>query len=288
MNKERHSEVTYLLKQENKPKTNMLNISKIIQNKASSKLIIQNLDMDVGNKLYLPIKVSFLNSPYHQIGGLWDSGADISIIQSSYFFRLFKDFNKEELLQNLDKSDFTLTSYTEHKIKVLGLAKVFVKINSHSQAKQLDLYVVQTSNEDSCKSPVIFSFKILSEFGLTMSFSKMDNITIPNIYKDNEMIPSYFSTYAQFSIVYGYVQDLKPDEEKHVFFIVCPVSPFLPGDQILLTQDSIPFKEHRQIQLSPSTSKLQVIGGDLIAYAYVKNMGNKSYTGGIQGSIKIT
>ena len=63
MNKERHSEVTYLLKQENKLKINMLNISKIIQNKASSKLIIQNLDMDVGNKLYLPINVSFLNSP---------------------------------------------------------------------------------------------------------------------------------------------------------------------------------------------------------------------------------
>ena len=264
----------------------MLNISKIIQNKASSKLIIQNLDMDVGNKLYLPIKVSFLNSPYQQIGGLWDSGADISIIQSSYFFRVFKDFDKEKLLQSLNKSDFTLTSYTEHKIKVLGLAKVFVKIDSHSQAKQLDLYVVQTSNEDSCKSPVIFSFKILSEFGLTMSFSKLDNITIPNIYKEDEMIPSYFSTDAQLSIVYGYVQDLKPDEEKHVYFVVCPVSPFLPGDRVLLTQDSIPYKEHRQIRVSPSTSKLEVIGGDLIAHASVKNMGNKSYTGGIQGSIE--
>ena len=265
----------------------MINISKIIQSKISSKLVIQNLDADVGNKLYLPINVSFLDSPYQRIGGLWDSGADISIIQSSYFFRLFKDFDKDKLLQNLHESEFTLTSYTEHKIKVLGLAKVYVKINSQSPSKLLNLYVVQTSNEDSCKSPVIFSFKILSEFGLTMSFNKMDNITIPNIYKDNEMIPSYFSTDAQLSICHGYVDNLKPNEERHVYFVVCPVSPFLPGDCIVLTQDAIPYKEHRQIKMTPSTSKLEMVGDDLIAHGYVQNLSNKSYTGGIKGSIEI-
>jgi hypothetical protein len=236
--------------------------------------------------LYIPINVSFLDSPFQRIGGLWDSGADISIIQSSYFFRLFKNIDKEHLLQKLDKSNFTLTSYTEHRIKVLGLAKMFVKINSHSETKSLDLYVVQTLNEDTCKSPVIFSFKILSEFGLTMSFNKIDNITIPNIYKKDEMIPSYFSTDAQLTVCYGFVDNLKPKEGKHIYFVVSPVSPFLPGDCVVLTQDAIPYKDHRQLKLSPSTSKLEMVGNDLIAHGYVQNLGKESFTGGIKGSLE--
>ena len=264
----------------------MINISNLIKGPKTPKLVVQNLDSNIGQKLYIPINVSFLDSPFKRIGGLWDSGADISIIQSSYFFRLFKDFKKEHLLQKLDKSNFTLTSYTEHKIKVLGLARVHVKINSQSPVKPLDLYVVQTTNEDTCKSPVIFSFKILSEFGLTMSFNKMDDITIPNIYNGEDMIPSYFSTDAQLSICYGYVEDLKPNESKHVYFVVSPVSPYLPGDCIMLTQDAIPYKEHKQIKLSPSTSKLEMVGEDLIAHGYVQNLGNKSYTGGIKGSLE--
>jgi hypothetical protein len=263
----------------------MINISNILNNH-NPNLIIQTLDNDVGRKLYLPIKVSFLNTPFQRIGGLWDTGADISIIQSTYFLKLFKNIDKKRLLHNLDKSDFTLTSYTEHKIKVLGLAKVLVKINSQSETKSLDLYVVQTENEESCKTPVIFSFKILSEFGLTMSFSNIENITVPNIYKEDIMIPSYFSTDAQLSICHGYVKDLEPNEKRHVIFVICPVSPFLPGDSVLITQDSIPYIEHKQIILMPSTSTLEIIEEDLIAHGYVQNLGSERYTGGIKGSIE--
>ena len=95
---------------------------------------------------------------------------------------------------------------------------MFVKINSHSQAKQLDLYVVQTSNEDSCKSPVIFSFKILAEFALAVHFNEIDGCQVPSIYKGQEMIPSYYTSEAQLGICYGYVDELKPREKRHVFF----------------------------------------------------------------------
>ena len=263
----------------------MINISKIISNNNKPKLVVQNLDNDIGYKLYLPINVSFLHSPFARMGGLLDTGADISIIQSSYFFKLFKEIDKDKLLQSLDKSSFTLTSYTEHTIKVLGLAKVQVKINSYSPTKSLDLYVVQTMNEDSCKSPVIFSFKILSEFGLTMSFSNIDNLNTPHIYQREQMIPSYFCTDAQLSTCIGYVDELKPNESKHIYFVISPVSPFLPGDKVILSQDEIPYEDQKQIKLSPSTSILEMIGADMIAHGYVTNLGKNIFTGGVKGSL---
>ena len=264
----------------------MINLSKIIFASNKPNLVIQNLDMNIGHKLYLPINVSFLNSNYHRIGGLLDTGADLCIMQSTYFFKLFKEFKEEKLVNRLEKSSFSLTSYTDHKIRVLGLAKMSLRFNPQLEAKEIDIYIVHTDNNDKCKSPVIFSFKVLSEFGLTMNFKNIENLIVPNIYRDDCMIPSYFNTDAQLSISHGYVDNLEPRATKHVYFVVSPVSPFLPGDAVVLTQDSVPYQDQRQIRITPSTSILEFVGSDLVAHGVVQNLGRKQYTGTIKGSIE--
>ena len=275
----------------------MLQLSNFIQKDSKKpKLIISKIDTVVGRKLYVPIHLSFMNSKYHQLSAMVDSGSDITICQVEYFVKAFPEYSKEFLMKNLESTGFTLTSYTNHKISIKGKATVLVKLSEFEKPIEIDLYIVDNHRNERSNSPVIFSLYTLSRFNINIKFTSINNTPTPMLIRDVTaknatqaltFIPTYYHTDIQLSMAHGYITKLPPGGSTHVHFIVPPSSPYLPGDLIIITQDAVPYEGHKGIRIIPSTSTIEILEKQHIIQAYVHNTGRTDYTGVIVGSLEL-
>ena len=270
----------------------MLQLSTFIKKSGKgSSLLIQKINSEIGRKLYVPLHISFLGSKSKRITSMIDSGSDISIMQLEYFLKLFPEFSEPVLMKNLEKTEFTLTSYTNHRICIKGLAKINFKLLKDETAQTIDVFIVDSNNRKRTKSPVILSLAALSKFNININFGPLDNIEVPSLVRGgeftNKIIPSYYQTDSQLSIAHGVVDELLPKQSLHAYFIVPPSSPYLPGDLIMVTQDQIPYEDQKMIRVIPSTSKIEVIGDEYIVQAYVQNDGKNIFNGVILCSLDL-
>ena len=268
----------------------MINITHLInENNNSSKLLINDIDSDIGRKLYIPCHFSLDNKVFYSAATMMDSGSDICIMQATYYYRLFPDKTAEYLTGKLLKTPLSLTSYTNHPINILGIAELYTKFTFNGTSQSINMYIVDTDPKMKSKTPVIFSLAILSKFNIHMNFQDIDNISTPMLsindpeYKN---IPSYYQTDHQLSICHGYVNRLMTRETNKVAFVIPPSSPLLPGDFVLVTQDQIPYQDQKQIKIFPSTSKIERIENENIAFALVENLSKNIFRGIILGSIE--
>ena len=275
----------------------MLHLSNFVQtNSKSSNLIISKIDTVVGRKLYVPIQLSFMNSKFHQISTMIDSGSDITICQLEYFVKMFPEYSTDFLIKSLESTGFTLTSYTNHKISIKGKATVKVKLGDYDKPIEIDLYIVDNHRNERSNSPVIFSLYTLSRFNINIKFTSINNTPTPMLIRDftakdaihaMTVVPSYYHTDTQLSMAHGYIQQLQPGGSARVHFIVSPSSPYLPGDLIMVTQEGIPYEEHKGIRIIPSTSAIEILEKQHIIQAYVQNTNRTEYTGVVVGSLEL-
>jgi hypothetical protein len=268
----------------------MLKITKIAhKNTKKPNLIIQNISVDIGKKLYVPFYISYDNKKYVKIGSLIDSGSDIHLCQIHYLYRLFPGLSKKEIIEKIIPTTLSLTSYTSHTVKMYGLMKISIKFNENTPPQFTDMYIVDSTTKENCKSPVIFSLGLLGRFNINMTFDKIDNESIPILSRYigsvKYSIDSFYCTDADLNITYGFTPGLEPGATEHIFFRVKPISPFLCGDSVLISQDQIPYHEYKDLKIVPSTSKLEKHEDNLYAHAFVTNTGIKKYMGAIKASI---
>lgn len=263
----------------------------IYQQSSNSQLIIQKIQTEVGRKLYVPLQVSFMNTTPRRITSMVDSGSDISICQLEYFTKLFPEYSEDQLLKNLEKTEFTLTSYTNHRICIKGLATFNVKISPDAPSQPMDIFIVDSNNRKRNKSPVILSLAALSKFNININFTNIDGRPTPRLLKGNDEdsreLPSYYQTDAQLSIAHGYVDSLQPKESQHIYFVLPPSSPYLPGDFLIITQDFIPYEDQKKIRIISSTSIVEVVDKEHIVQGFIQNHGHKTFSGIVLGSVDI-
>ena len=220
-----------------------------------------------------------------------DSGSDISICQLEYFAKLFPEYSEDQLLKNLEKTEFTLTSYTNHRISIKGLATFNVKISPDAPPQPMDIFIVDSNNRKRNKSPVILSLAALSSFKININFTNIDGRPTPRLLKGNDEdsreLPSYYQTDAQLSVAHGYVDSLKPKESKHIYFVLPPSSPYLPGDFLIITQDFIPYEDQKKIRIISSTSIVEVVDKEHIVQGFIQNHGHTTFSGIVLGSVDI-
>ena len=268
----------------------MISLTNLIEeNNSVQKLLINEIETDIGRKLYIPCYFSFGNEKFSRAATMLDSGSDICIMQATYFKRLFPDYTMEYLVSKLTKTPLALTSYTNHPITILGMAELNTKFKQDDISQTINMYIVDTDKNMKSKTPVIFSLAILSKFNIHMNFEMIDSISTPSLSldtKENSFIPSYYHADFQLFICHGYTEQLKPRESNKIAFVIPPSSPFLPGDFVLITQDQIPYKDQKQIKIFPSTSHIQRINNENIAFGYVENLSKNTYRGIILSTIE--
>lgn len=270
----------------------MLRLSSLLEDKNTKQgLFINDIETDLGRKLYIPCYFSLgIADKYNKAATMMDSGSDICIMQATYFYRLFPDHTKEYLTGTLTKTPLALTSYTNHPINILGVSKLNTKFTKEGKPQSINMYIVDTDHYMKSKTPVILSLAILSKFNIDMSFQMIDNISTPSLsidYDHKKVIPSYFQADYQLSICHGYVHKLLPKQTERVSFVIPPSSPLLPGDFVLITQDKIPYRDQKQIKIFPSTSHIQRVEGENIAYALAENLSKDTYRGIILSTIEL-
>ena len=269
----------------------MINITHLIEeNNNTSKLLINEIESDdIGRKLYIPCYFSLDNIEFYSAATMMDSGSDICIMQSTYYHRLFPKHTTEDLTGNLLKTPLSLTSYTNHPINILGIAELYTKFTIDGIPQSINMYIVNTDPKMKSKTPVIFSLAILSKFNIHMNFQIIGNISTPTLSIQRPIqknIPSYYQTDYQLFICHGYINRLNPRQAEKVAFVIPPSSPFLPGDFVLITQDQIPYQDQKQIKIFPSTSNIERIENENIAFALVENLSNQIFRGIILSSIE--
>ena len=269
----------------------MLNLSNIIhQNIEDPGLVCSKIDnTKIGFKLHLPIKLACLNNNFRHCSAMVDSGSDIDLIQLSYFYRLFPDIKEKDLKNHLDSTSLRLTSYTNHSIRIIGVAKVkmsFDRFHPTENIREINLFVVE--NKVQTRTPFILSLGTLGRFDINMRFKELEGLSVPNLYKHTKIgeyiIPSYYFNEIQLSFCHGYVENLKAGESKHVMFVISPVSPLVESDSCMISQDTIPYFEMKNIRIAPSTSILKEKQGEIIGYAQVTNSGKTPFSGVIKAT----
>ena len=268
----------------------MLKISRVITSELTSpELFATNIDQSMGQKLYLPSLLSFMDSPFNRSTSMVDSGSDINIMQLSYFLKLFPHLDKAHLLKGLEESTFTLTSYTNHKIAICGKATMKVKFHKEEQPNQIDIYIVDSERSDT-KTPVIFSLNALFNLGISIQHMVVDNKHQPYLTRsesaNNKNLPVYYGGDTELLMVHGFVDRLGPGELKNVEFILSPTSPFLPGNEVMVSQDLVPYKDQNDIKIFASVSTIMNEAGEYYAMGAVRNIGQNVFKGVIRGSIE--
>jgi hypothetical protein len=269
----------------------MLNLSNITyQQKEDPGVICSQIDnTKIGHKLHLPVKLAFLNNDFKHCSAMVDSGSDIDLIQLSYFYRLFPEIKEKDLKSKLNSTSLKLTSYTNHTIRIVGIAKIKIscdRFHPTENIREIDLFVVE--NKTHTRTPFILSLGSLGKFDINMKFKNIEGISTPRLHKQSNLgeyiIPSYYYNEIQLSFCHGYVDKLNPGESRKVMFIISPVSPLVKGDNCLISQDTVPYFEMKNIRISPSTSSLEEIQGELIGFAQVINSGKLPFSGVIKAT----
>ncbi len=264
-----------------------------VQNNSSvpeSPLHIYDIDHEIGKKLFLPCHLQFQDSKFHRSVALIDSGADLSLCQSNYFFRLFPEFSENYITKQLSSTSIKLSSYTAHNIKIIGIAKITMKLFNSDKSEQLDLYIVE--NPGQTDTPMIFSLQTLSKFDIQMKFKEINNqkepyLIQPTTGNSHTAVPSFYYTDAQLSHCHSYTNNFPPKEVRKLQFVISPATALVPDDKVLVSQDNVPYIVQPQLRILPSTSTLQMIEGEIVATALVKNIGRDTFHGAIKGSVEL-
>ncbi len=255
-----------------------------------SPLHIYDIDQEIGKKLFLPCFLKFENSPFQRSVALIDSGADLSLCQAEYFYRLFPKYSKEYLLKQLTSTSIKLSSYTSHDIHISGIAKISMKLLNSNRSEDIDLYIVESPGQSN--TPMIFSLQALSKFDIQMKFQEINHhkepyLTQPTIRNTYTTVPSFYYTDAQLSHCHSYANHFQSKEIRKLKFIVSPATALVEDDKVLVTQDNIPYMLQPDLRILPSTSTLQIEEDELVATALVKNIGKHTFQGAIKASVEL-
>ena len=148
----------------------------MLEDRDSSFVISSNIEPDIGRKLYFPCYVNFRNANIRRTTLLLDSGADTSVMEKSYFLNLFSEFNASDLLNSLEPTEYSLSSFSNHTIKVFGKIEFKMRIYKKDNPILVEFLIIDDQSGPDAKNPVILSLTVLGQLNLSMEFMKFDNI----------------------------------------------------------------------------------------------------------------
>ena len=232
--------------------------------------------------------IHLTNNDYRSCTSMLDTGADLSICSFSYLKDLFPYFDDDEWDDMIQPTNISLKSYTGHKIPLLGTIDFKVKFDYKDKPQIIKLYIVKFQDRFQCKHPVILSLTDFLNLNLIIKSLKADNYMQPIVYKSNDLeqeIPSYFDTDENLNLAHAFLNDFKPKEITEIYFQLSPASKFLENDHVIISQDHIPYSQHYNIKIFPSTSFVQRYRNKMSVIAKVQNVGPTTYNGAIQGYV---
>ncbi len=204
------------------------------------------------------------------------------MISLTYLSFLFPSYNKFDLLKSLDKSNITIKSITNHSLKCYGKIKLYFKLPNFPDIKFEDFHVTDSI---AGASPFIVNANTLKSFSLLLDLDANPPVFISK-FNNNQLHVLYLND-TQRNYCYSNKEIIRPRETKLIYFKVPAVSHYLPGTSLLLSQDTVPYSEHKQLKLIPSVSNLTLENNHFIVKGYVQNLGFKTYSGIIKGSIQL-
>ena len=258
--------------------------------KDKHQLYFINLNSQFGRKLYVPLLVDLNFNDYRSCTTMIDSGADLSICSFAYLRDLFPYIDNDDWSQLIQPTEISLKSYTGHNIPILGTINFNIKFAQKDKPQIVKLYIVKFQSRFKCKQPVIFSLSDFLNLNLLIKSLKINNDMQPVIYRMEKCglereIPSFFETDETLNIAHVFINDLKPKELTEIYFQLSPASKFLENDEVIITQDHIPYANQFDIIIFPSISLVQRYRNKMSVLAKLQNVGTKSYSGVIQGYV---
>ena len=199
----------------------------------------------------------------------------------SYYYKLFSDIPQSHLYKLIQKTDYNLKSITGQYIPVHGKLNINMSLPSLKIIAKIDFMIV---DDIASSHPLIINSELLGNFSLQINLSH-EKTFFSTIHPQHK-IESYYVSEIERNYCYSHKITLYPKQQKKILFSVSPVSPYLPGDHLLLTQDYIPYHEQLNIKITPSLSELMLYGNDHVVEGLVQNMNLTIFTGQIKGTIQ--
>ena len=222
---------------------NALQINHINNEKGNLNII--DIDITIGRKLFLPISIGFQTSSLKHAAAFFDTGADFPIITVTYLTKLFSEINQQQLFRYLRKADYQLKSITGHSIPVYGILTLYMSLPSIHNHSLVQFMVV---DDVASSHPLIINAEVLGKFSISIDLGNSNT----KFYLKNDpktVIHSHYVSEIERNYCYSNKVTLLPKQFKTIFFLVSPVSPYVPGDNILLTQDYIPYLDQFNIKI---------------------------------------
>jgi len=235
----------------------------------------QTIRMGVDRKTYFPIYINNL-----RVVACADSGSDLTLIQSSLFNKLFP--NRKNLA--IEKSNLTVTSYSNNDLKVLGQCAAHVKFEPRGQAVTLNLTIV--SDIDAAVPSLLFGNDSLRSTLATLAFTGDVNDPRPEIiikYPYEIHLNTYFEAprnlfncYADYTI--------GPHGTTPAEIYLDPAAPVIRTDEILISSTN-----WADVQIIESKSDLifDYEKDCFKAMALIVNKSHKAVSGIITGRFKV-
>ena len=192
-------------------------------------------DLDNETKrLYIGLNINLVKEPCEaKIVAFFDSGADINLISKSQLQSLFPEIKIEEIIS---PADVNVTSYTEHKIEVLGKLKLYTQVNSKASLVPISFYVTKEEGT----YPALVNSVALGHLGVDMCsyFNENDEIFRPHlVHCDPDiLVTSYHLSDQGFYTVSKRVE-ISPESYSQVWVNMPPYTNVQEGDSVVLTDD---------------------------------------------------
>ena len=236
----------------------------------------------MGKKIFLSCQLGLNKSVLSNAIAFFDTGAGLPVISLDYLTFLFPDYNKFDILKALDNSNITIKSITNHSLTVYGKINLYFKLPNSKDIKFEEFHV--TDNITGA-SPFIINANTLKSFSLLLDIDANPPIFYSKL--TNKRVNVMYLNDTQRNYCYSDKEILKPREIKQIYFNVPAVSHYLPGTSLLVSQDTVPYSEHKNLKIIPSVSTVTLENTHFSVSAFVENLGVKDFSGIIKGSLQL-
>ncbi len=250
---------------------------KVKQNPGKSSILsVDNSAAHLSNltsKLYVSCQVSKLHLPGdYTVTGLYDTGADQSIISRSFFGSIFK-LPHDDVDSYLEPSSLVLSSYTNTNIPVSGEVTLLVQLHFRGPYQPITFLVAEDLNED--LAPLIFGINAAKSLLLGLKYDLTPAEPTPFLYdmkNPDKMVDSQFLTDLDLSTCTSTGVSLDPYQSKFIPMMIDHHYGLYENMEVIISEDNLPSLINGAAKLHPTKCSLELNqNGQLFGHALVTN-----------------